>query len=340
MGRSDLAAGCCLPYCVALFSGLLLATVMAHGMEAGRADVAAQLRSSHKRTAAEALPTAAALQQQQKRLHTSDQMQDAERVAVHGSVDAVGAAPTRANRVFNSQMGTSFDDRMHRRNRYYGRRPDFSALSRRFSDFAALTTTDASGQVHVDWKNPAASTALTRALLRADYGLSWDLPPGFLCPPVPQRANYIHWIEDLLAGSTETAIMPAPAVRIPATATGMDIGVGASAIYPLLALSLHPEWKMIGTDISEEALQAARANVEGNQLQAKIELRLVRPEGAVLADAILPEDGELDFCMCNPPFFAEEAEAHKASHYRACEASKNELVTPGNATETKPASKP
>jgi 23S rRNA A1618 N6-methylase RlmF len=32
---------------------------------------------------------------------------------------------------------------------------------------------------------------------------------------------------------------------IPATATGIDIGVGASAIYCILAVSLHPEWRMI-----------------------------------------------------------------------------------------------
>jgi 23S rRNA A1618 N6-methylase RlmF len=64
-------------------------------------------------------------------------------------------------------------------------------------------------------KDPAASIALTRALLRADFGLEWDLPRGFLCPPVPQRANYVHWIEDLLAGPTKTATYPASAAWIP-----------------------------------------------------------------------------------------------------------------------------
>lgn len=63
-------------------------------------------------------------------------------------------------------------------------------------------------------KDPAASIALTRALLRADYGLEWDLPRAFLCPPVPQRANYVHWIEDLLAGPTKTATNPASAACI------------------------------------------------------------------------------------------------------------------------------
>ena len=235
------------------------------------------------------------------------------------------------NGAFSESLG-SFNDRMHPRNRYSGRRPDFAALAARFADFAALSSTDSSGRVHVDWKNPAASVALTRALLRDDFGLQWDLPRGFLCPPVPQRANYVHWIEDLLAGSTEVAIKPAGDVCIPTTAKGVDIGVGASAIYPLLALSLHPGWKMIGTDISEAALDSARANIERNHLIQNVDLRLVTKEGSVLVDALKDSDGILDFCMCNPPFFRASEEARKGADYRACEATLEELVTPGGET--------
>jgi len=59
------------------------------------------------------------------------------------------------------------------------------------------------------------------------HTLTWTVRThsGFLCPPVPQRANYIHWIEDLLAGNTETTIKLPLAVGIPALATGLDIGV-------------------------------------------------------------------------------------------------------------------
>jgi hypothetical protein len=41
---------------------------------------------------------------------------------------------------------------MHQRNRYFGRRPDFAALAAQFPDFAALTTSDSRGRVHVDWQ--------------------------------------------------------------------------------------------------------------------------------------------------------------------------------------------
>ena len=51
----------------------------------------------------------------------------------------------------------------------------------------------------LDFANPDALRQLTRALLREDFGVTdWWVPDGQLIPPVPNRLNYIHWIEDLL----------------------------------------------------------------------------------------------------------------------------------------------
>ena len=56
------------------------------------------------------------------------------------------------------------------------------------------------GDESVDFANPAAVKALNRALLRQDYGLDyWDIPAGYLCPPIPGRADYVHYLADLLA---------------------------------------------------------------------------------------------------------------------------------------------
>ncbi|WP_237578206.1 RlmF-related methyltransferase, partial [Klebsiella pneumoniae] len=42
--------------------------------------------------------------------------------------------------------------------------------------------------------------ALNKALLAHFYAVKhWDIPDGFLCPPVPGRADYIHHLADLLA---------------------------------------------------------------------------------------------------------------------------------------------
>jgi hypothetical protein len=50
----------------------------------------------------------------------------------------------------------------------------------------------------VDWTDPGSLLALTTVLLRHDFGLRFAMPPGHLCPPVPQRLNYVHWVADLL----------------------------------------------------------------------------------------------------------------------------------------------
>lgn len=50
----------------------------------------------------------------------------------------------------------------------------------------------------IDWEDPQAARALTTTLLQHDFGLAWDVPPERLCPPVPNRLNYVCWIRDLL----------------------------------------------------------------------------------------------------------------------------------------------
>uniref|UniRef100_A0A6N2LMJ7 Methyltransferase n=1 Tax=Salix viminalis TaxID=40686 RepID=A0A6N2LMJ7_SALVM len=59
---------------------------------------------------------------------------------------------------------------------------------------------------------------------------------------VPNRSNYIHWVEDLLSSD----IIPKNSndgdiVR------GFDIGTGANCIYPLLGASLLG-WTFVGRD--------------------------------------------------------------------------------------------
>lgn len=66
------------------------------------------------------------------------------------------------------------------------------------------------------------------------------IPDGQLCPTVPNRSNYIHWIDDLLASNVIPATSDDGDVR------GFDIGTGANCIYPLLGASLLG-WKFVGS---------------------------------------------------------------------------------------------
>lgn len=70
------------------------------------------------------------------------------------------------------------------------------------------------------------------------------IPDGQLCPTVPNRSNYIHWIEDLLLSDIILGNhADGEVVR------GFDIGTGANCIYPLLGASLLG-WKFVGSGSS------------------------------------------------------------------------------------------
>lgn len=61
---------------------------------------------------------------------------------------------------------------------------------------------------------------------------------------MPNRLNYIHWIEDLLALDIFPDTIAKGTIR-----KGFDIGTGANCIYPLLGASILG-WKFVGSGTS------------------------------------------------------------------------------------------
>ena len=162
----------------------------------------------------------------------------------------------------------------------------------------------------IDFSNPEAVKTLNRALLSHFYGIShWDIPPQYLCPPIPGRADYLHHLADLLASSNAGVIPRGPGLR------GLDIGVGANCIYPLIG---HREygWHFLGSDIDPAALASAGAMLLANEgLAEAIELRHQTSPRAIFSGLI--KVGErFDFSMCNPPFHASPAEAAQGSRQK------------------------
>ncbi|WP_119719216.1 23S rRNA (adenine(1618)-N(6))-methyltransferase RlmF [Cognatilysobacter tabacisoli] len=185
---------------------------------------------------------------------------------------------------------------LHPRNRHTGRY-DFARLTAALPALARFVRPAPDGDATIDFGDPDAVRALNRALLAADYGIAhWDLPPGYLCPPVPGRADYVHALADLLAASNGGVAPRGAAVRV------LDVGVGANAIYPLVG---HREygWRFVGTDIDAAALRVADAIVRANGLAAAIELRHQPRRDAVFA-GVLHADERFDLTLCNPPFHA------------------------------------
>ena len=78
-------------------------------------------------------------------------------------------------------------------------------------------------QYTLDFSNPLAVRELTCAVLERDFNLKMEIPSGVLVPIVPQKLNYIHWIEDLIApvGVAEAGVPLVPKVE---DIAGIDIG--------------------------------------------------------------------------------------------------------------------
>lgn len=200
--------------------------------------------------------------------------------------------------------GTGNKPGLHPRNRHR-ERYDIPALVAACPELAPFLRPNPLGEPTIDFSDPAAVRTLNRALLASAYGIrGWDLPGGFLCPPVPGRADYLHHLADLLA---KDGVPPrGPGVRI------LDVGVGANAIYPLVG---HREygWTFLGTDIDPAALASARAILAANPgLEDAIELRLQKDPGRILAGVVLPGE-TFEACMCNPPFHGSPAEAREGT---------------------------
>ena len=209
---------------------------------------------------------------------------------------------------------------LHPRNRHRGQY-DFAALTAASPALSAFVTPAPHGRASIDFSDPAAVRALNRALLKAQYGIvHWDLPADYLCPPIPGRADYLHGLADLLAESnadaahadaTHAGAIHSGVIPRGASVRALDIGTGASLIYPLLG---HREygWRFVGTDIDATALRAAGAIVDANGLRNAIALRH-QPEPAHIFAGLLGDDERFDLTLCNPPFHASAEEAARGS---------------------------
>ncbi|MFV8442590.1 23S rRNA (adenine(1618)-N(6))-methyltransferase RlmF [Flavobacterium sp. LB2P44] len=159
----------------------------------------------------------------------------------------------------------------------------------------------------IEFNNPDAVKALNKALLLLHYDIqNWDIPKNYLCPPIPGRADYIHYLADLLASSNNGIIPKGETVQ------GLDIGVGANCIYPIIGNSAYG-WSFVGTDIDLKAIENCSTIIEKNpKLIDAISLQQQTESRFIFKNIITPED-KFTFTICNPPFHASQDEATKST---------------------------
>ncbi|SUW64708.1 Ribosomal RNA large subunit methyltransferase F [Buttiauxella agrestis] len=182
---------------------------------------------------------------------------------------------------------------LHPRNRHRNRY-DFPALEQSSPALSAFLRPGPHGETTVDFADPQAVKALNQALLAHFYGVKhWDIPEGFLCPPVPGRADYIHHLADLLAEGNGGVV--------PSQASVLDVGMGANCIYPLIGQHEYG-WRFTGTDVDPEAMRSATAIIDANPgLSRLIRVRRQKNPAAILP-GVIHKNEMFDATLCNPPF--------------------------------------
>lgn len=159
----------------------------------------------------------------------------------------------------------------------------------------------------INFSNPIAVRQLNTAILKHYYKIDyWMFSPKNLCPPIPGRADYIHYMADLLAEANGGEIPTGPKVK------GYDIGTGASCIYPIVG-AVEYAWKFIASDIDENSMVFAEKIVELNSvLKPKVELRFQEHKHSKFY-GIIDKREKIDFSICNPPFHSTSENAEKGS---------------------------
>lgn len=175
---------------------------------------------------------------------------------------------------------------------------DLTVLGKSYPELAPFIFTNAYGTDTIDFGNPQAVKALNTALLFQYYNITfWEFPDANLCPPIPGRVDYIHYLNDLIPTKGKVNVL--------------DIGTGANCIYPILGNAVY-NWSFVGTDIDKSSLNYAEQIIQNNDLNDVISLRLQNDSKHILKGIITKTDA-FTVSMCNPPFYKSEAEALQAA---------------------------
>jgi len=108
---------------------------------------------------------------------------------------------------------------------------------------------------------------------------------------------------------------------------GLDIGVGANCIYPILGNSEYG-WSFVATDIDATALENCVSIIEKNpHLSEVISLQQQVNSRFIFKDIIQPED-KFAFTICNPPFHDSKEEAAKSASRKVSNLTNQKTANP------------
>jgi len=203
-------------------------------------------------------------------------------------------------------MSTALKSTLHPNNRF-NKRYDLESLSKALPELRSSIFVNEYGSQTIDFADPKAVKALNKALLHQNYELKfWDIPAGYLCPPIPGRADYIFHIEEFLRVKRGGVALKGELIRC------LDIGTGASCIYPILG-SKEFGWNFVGSETDPKAIASAQKIIDENpDLQEKVEIRK-QYKSSDIFKGIIKKHEYYDVSICNPPFHSSAEEAEKGT---------------------------
>lgn len=211
-------------------------------------------------------------------------------------------APRRAlNSKLNKKPNKKLSGSLHPNNLHQGRY-DFPLLCAKTPELTQHLKPNPHGDQTIDFANAQSVLCLNKALLAQFYGLEfWDLPEGYLCPPIPGRADYIHYLADLIK---DTKSNHKPHI--------LDLGTGANLIYPIIGSQAYG-WTFLASDIDTTAIKSAKLIAESN-LNLKRKIKVVQQANKQsFFQGIIAKSDYFEATMCNPPFHSSEKEAKAGS---------------------------
>lgn len=187
---------------------------------------------------------------------------------------------------------------LHPNNPHKGRY-DFKILIEKLPELKSFIIKNPIGEDTIDFSDNQAVICLNKALIKTYYNIeNWDIPAGFLCPPIPGRADYIHYIADLLTKKKNINVL--------------DIGTGANCIYPIIGSQTF-SWNYTASDIDPKSIENAQKIIDSNEnLKNKVKLKLQKDRNHIFVGVIEKND-RFDLTMCNPPFHSSLEDALKAN---------------------------
>ncbi|MFO6422807.1 23S rRNA (adenine(1618)-N(6))-methyltransferase RlmF [Motilimonas sp. KMU-193] len=218
---------------------------------------------------------------------------------------------------------------LHRRNPHQGRY-DMTALTQVLPALKQFVRLSPRGEQTIDFANEQAVLCLNQALLAHYYKvLYWQIPKGYLCPPIPGRADHIHHISELLAKLNQGQVPTGSKVKL------LDIGTGANCIYPIIASQSYG-WSCLGSDIDPISVNTANAIVKSNPvLSGKVQVTL-QTNPKQYFKGIIAGDDKISLTICNPPFHSSLEQGYQGSQRKWQNLNRNKGKQPGVTQKAKP----